>query len=197
MWVIIAKSEENPEKHFWIDGVFKNRSDAEEYSSVFHKKFNFTRELREIPAQDYPIMFVSDWVNFDYIYVTPEELAERLFDLEKTQDEDHQYCIYYNFRKDYRSISPGEDYLGMTDHHHVDNQEIKSLIQIGLRCRLVGRLGIYNCDQCNRYDAGILSEKGYGPPPGWQIILEKEMIPEKNYIIACSEDCRKLLEDAD
>lgn len=189
MWVVIEKSKENPQKHFWISGVFKNRQDAQEFGS--HK--NLTRELREIPAQDYPVMLMSDWVNFDYIYVTPEELAEKLLAFEKNQDEDHQYCIYYIFREDYRSTTPGEDSLGLTDHHHVDNQEIRDLVRIGLNVRSVGHLrGIYACDHCGRLNVGVLSEKGYSPPPGWQILHETE---EEAYLTICSEECWRLIKE--
>ena len=207
MWAIIVKFQ----KWCWISGIFKEHKEAQEYFALSkdnHEEFNVA--MREIPAQDYPIMFIENYGN-DFIYVTPEELAEKLLAFEKIEDEDHAYCNYYIFRKDYRAPIPGEDYLGATEHYHVSNHTIKGLISSALSVESVGGYGgIYVCRNCRKLSAGILSATGYGPPPGWQIIpwaesrdgefdsylrKEGETVPETHsaaYLTFCSDECRRL-----
>lgn len=216
MWVIIERSKENP-RNCWIAGVFNESQDAQKYLSActdYNIKFNTTSELREIPAKDYPVLFVTDFENPDFIYVTAEKLAEKLLAYKKIEDEDHVYCIFYIFREDYRSIVLGEDYLGWSDHHHVDNDTMKRLIWQALSIQSVGCYdGIYRCCNCEKLSAGILSAHGYGPPPNWQIIPwadsktielesylrnEGERVPETHsatYLTVCSEECCTSLKD--
>lgn len=132
MWVILERVIANPQK-CWISGVFKKRRDAEELGSV-PQELGISREVREIPARDYPVLFVEDFVKCDFIHVTSKELADLLFAFEKVADEDHSYCNYYIFREDYRGI-PGEDGLGRTDHHHVDNRLLRDILYRGLKVK--------------------------------------------------------------
>ncbi|MBS0647590.1 MAG: hypothetical protein JSS10_00010 [Verrucomicrobia bacterium] len=132
MWVIVERSTENPEQ-CWISGVFKKRQDAEEYgSSHGPSELKFSQEVREISAREYPVLFMEDFAKCDFIYVTSKELADLLFAFVKVADEDHVYCNYFIFREDYRGI-PGEDCLGQTDHHHVDNGLLRNIFYHGLK----------------------------------------------------------------
>jgi hypothetical protein len=227
MWVIIGKSTTNPTAfhEYWISGVFREQIDAQQYLDSIPKNLNTKKfgeaiqELREFPAHDYPVVFLDDfnqtssiwsWSSTDFKFVTPEELAKYLFDLKKIED-DHLYLNYYIFHKDYRAHKPGEDSLGSTDHHHCDNDEIKSLLHIGLDVRSLGHLeGTFVCKywQCDKKATGILTSKGFGPPSGWKILPwagsknwkvpsyqrknDDETVPETHeatYLIVCSDDC--------
>lgn len=216
MWVIISRYKNEPRDKFggsWISGVFKDRQDAQEYLSVnLNDISDVSSDLQEIPTKDYPIFFILDFENYNFTYVTQEQLAERLLSFEKIEDEDHVYCNYYIFREDYRSIVPGSDYLGWTDHHHVDKGAIKRLLWRALKIQSVGNYdGIYACSNCDKLGKGILSIKGYAPPQNWHIIPwaeandvedesylinDGESVPETHtatYFIACSENCRTSL----
>jgi hypothetical protein len=209
MWVIIEKYREAP-KYSWISGVFKRLDDAQTYLAEsfhegFHKQYNPTpplQMLREIPAQEYPVLFIYDIAAADYHFVTEDELVDKIAALEKVDDEDHQYFIYHIFREDYRAINAGAEYVEMIDHHHLDNREIESLLMLGLKVRCVGSLrGIYTCEHCNRLSYGVLSKNGYEPPPGWLIVPRAEVDQEEDstsptYLTCCSETCRKLLEES-
>jgi hypothetical protein len=173
MWVIIERYE----NHCWISGVYKNHQDAQDYLSIDLEEMYESapsQEIREIPAQDYPVFFLEDF-GHDFFYVTPEELTKNLFNDAKTEDDDHDYCTYYIFRKDYRISTPGQDEMGIIAHDHVDNAQIKYLIQKGLFLRGLGHLnGFYECRNCSKLSSGVLCEAGYQPPPGWHIIQEEE-----------------------
>ncbi len=193
MWVITERSNENPQ-NCWISAIFKNQSDVEDYSHNLQSVVS--QEIREIPAKDYPIIIVEDLINSDYFYITPGELAEKIFSFER-KDDDHQYCIYFIFREDYRNT----DELGLIQHKHVDNDHIKGLIWRALEDEVRGQLnGIFQCDNCRECAPGILTERGYEPPPGWRIIpsstwdsyFSEAQMPEKfigAYLTVCSEAC--------
>jgi hypothetical protein len=194
MWVIIERMKNNPNR-CWIGGVYKQRQDALEYQERSFHKANHSehmQELRDIPAQDYPILLLFDRDKSDYFYVTPEELAEKILKYEKVEDEDmeiyllgnrivkfpsHEYCTYYILRND---TAPEEELID--DHHvdnyedhHVDNCEMKEMYWRAITVNCVGGLdGVYTCDNCRKRCAGRLTEKGYEPPLGWHIVPQAE-----------------------
>lgn len=194
MWVIIERYE----NHCWISGVYKNHQNAQDYLSIDLKEMYDpapTQEIREIPAQDYPVYFLEDF-GHDFFYVTPEDLAAKLFNDAKTEDDDHDYCTYYIFRKDYRISTPGEDEMGRIAHHHVGNGHIKYMIEKGLFLQGLGHLnGFYTCWNCSKLGSGVLSGTGYTPPPGWHIIPKSEenservSTPHSPAYRTCCSDC--------
>ncbi|PJD97292.1 MAG: hypothetical protein CK425_04025 [Parachlamydia sp.] len=190
MWVIIERSKNKPE-HCWISGVFINHDDAQEYLSTLPSRPAEIQELREIAAQEYPVMFVHDFDIHDCLYVTLDELTDKLLAFDKVEDEDHEYCKYYIFQKDYRGFSAEEKYYAWANHQHVDNQKMSHLIRTGLNIDSLGGIsGIYCCANCNRKMTGVLSETGYGPPPQWQIIPHIDPEDALMFLTVCSEDCK-------
>lgn len=197
MWIIIEKTKETPSIQCWISGVFINHENAVEYLAMIPDRPNEVKELREIEAQDYPVLFFYDFFLHDIIYVTLEELTDKLLSFRKVEDDDHQYCIYYTFQKDYRGFSSEEEYYPLVDHHHVDNHKMMRLIRKGLSVDSVGNhgniAGIYWCSNCSRLASGILSEKGYEPPLKWLIMPQFDPENKVKYMTVCSENCKLIL----
>ncbi len=194
MWVIFFQFSNTLQPS--IIGVFKERIEAEKY--VFfvtsHEWIDDSAniKLKEIPSVDYPVIFFNDFEQCTYTSL--ENLAEKLSHLEKMDDEEHQYGIYYIFHEDYRGVVPGEEYLTFINHHHVDHNHIKRLIERGLTFDTLrkGYVGVYRCDYCGKEITGSLTINGYLPPDGWQIYLSQdaEDLREK-YGCACSAECLK------
>lgn len=195
MWIIIERLINRPE-HCWFAGVFLNYDDMQNYLSILPNRPTEIREVREIPTHEYPVLFVYDFNANDLLYVTNEQLVDKLSKIKLVDDDDHEYCKYYVFNQDYRGFSPQEEYYTWTNHHHIDNHALKSLIAKGLLISCIGTFeGIYCCENCHRAETGILSEKGYTPPSQWQIIPQIYLEASTKYITICSEECKLILMD--
>jgi hypothetical protein len=118
MWLVIEKSDCN----CWISGVFLQLVDAEQYLSILPLDHLEGTELREISANEYPILLIHDFEMQDLIYVTLDELVDRLWAVERLHDDDHQYFMYFVFQEDYRGYTHEEEYYAFANHHHVDNR---------------------------------------------------------------------------
>lgn len=138
MWAVIEKS--NATGRVWIGGVFKKKKDAERYLALEVIYEDIKQELRKIPAKDYPVIFLEDLDEKDFVCMTSLELAQKLLAYHKKEsDEDETHCLYFIFKEDYEAPSPGADNLGAVRHEHVDNSMIEYLLKEGIERRIYGK----------------------------------------------------------
>lgn len=192
MWMITGKTE--GARYTSLLGIFKDFEKVEEYlsSNLIDDYFSspIDVDIQAIPAVEYPIFVIWDFNQDCYTYADIDMLSDRLFHIEKLEDEDDQHFILDIFKEDYQAIHPGEEYFKFINHTHVENGTVEGLIKKGLRVlALDGLEGNYNCRECSRKTKGVLTRKGYEPPQGWQIIEES---PDE-LVAVCSENCKNLI----
>lgn len=115
----------SPGVHYFC-GVFQKKEVAQEYLASIPEDYRKNCRMEGYPGFSYPLYLIEeDFHREPAAPITREALAKKMTMMAKVDDEDYEYFNYYLFVDDYRGFIPGEDCLGMTDHHHVDNHHIQ------------------------------------------------------------------------
>lgn len=122
----------SPGVHYFC-GVFQKEEVAKEYLASISDEYRKNCRLESFSEFSYPLYLIEeDFYQKPAIPITRADLAKKMAMMPKVDDENHEYFNYYLFVDDYRGIIPGEDCLGMTDHHHVDNHHIQCKLNASL-----------------------------------------------------------------
>lgn len=179
MWMITGKDDGE------LCSIHKNLENAQKYlANTFVEEFV---KLQEIPANDYPLFMVWDFNQKTYYYADLDTLGNKLFHIEKVEDDDETYFIIDIFSEDFEAFHPDDEAMKLRNHIHVTNNAIEVLIEEGLKARSTDIVGNYRCCDCNLISIGTLTKKGYEPPNGWQIVA---LEGSEELITLCSEKCK-------
>jgi len=181
-----------PDIHY-VSGVFRHRADAEKYlQSIPSSLKNATHRLEEIPETEYPIYFIEEDFRVGPAHpIDRLELARKIAMMPKIEDENHEYFTFYRFMGDYQGRRSGEDYLGTTDHTHVDNDLIIWSLDASIQKGEVRQSPCYYyCQMCGQPAAGIFEENhwSWNPPKEW--IKERNPESPTHPGLFCGQKCR-------